>query len=451
MAEITVPDILQIPDKLYKIITDFNEYRYFLLEGGRGGGKSQAVGRFILFLAEKKNIRVVCGREIQNSIQESVYSLMADLINKYSLNLDVQASRITHRGTGSTINFRGFREQGAWNIQGMEGVDVVWIDESQAVTKGTLDVLIPTIRKENSKVFFTMNRHVVDDPVFATFHKRKDCLHININYDENPFCTGALRTEAEECRKISEKDYEHIWLGIPLAQSEDALFARDELEGTIKNRPIYINDYRLRLAGFDIARYGDDKSAGVVMSKVNPLVWEVTFAEQWGQKDTNYTTGRILDIANEQDITRGAIDEDGIGAGPLDTLNKGRQLDYFCGFRNPPIGYSDDKFYANVRTKFAYKLKELVIKGRIVITQKELIDELLTLRYTYDNYQRKILISKEKMRKDGVKSPNLADALIMAVSLIDELDQYVKETQANSMPAYSAHDNLLPDNLPQYA
>ena len=452
MAELTVPDILQIPEKLYKMITDFNLNRYFLCEGGRGGGKSQAVGRFLLYLAEKKNIRIVCGREIQNSIQESVYSLLADLISKFSLNFDVQASKIIHRVTGSTINFRGFREQGAWNIQGMEGVDIVWIDESQAVTKGTLDVLIPTIRKENSKVFFTMNRHVVDDPVFATFSQRKDCLHININYNENPFCTQALRNEADECRKLSEKDYEHIWLGIPLAQSEDALFSREELEGSINNRPAFISDYRLRLAGVDVARYGEDKTAVVIINKVSPLVWDVSFVDQWGNRDTNYSTGRILGIANEQEITKAAIDEDGgWGTGPLDTLNKGRNLEYFVGFKNVPIGYADNKFYANKRTACAYKIKELLTKNRICITQKDLINELLTLRYTYDNYQRKILVSKEKMRKDGVKSPNLADSLIEAVSLIDDLTVEELNGAMNRLPAYAQEDSLLEHNLPQYA
>ena len=140
---IELDSLLNVPQKLLPLITEFDKYRYFLIEGGRGGGKSQAVARFILYLSEQYNLRIVCGREIQNSIKESVYSLFTDLIQQYNLNNIVLAKSIINRRTKSEINFRGFREQGAFNIQGMEAIDVVWIDESQALTKQTLDVLIP--------------------------------------------------------------------------------------------------------------------------------------------------------------------------------------------------------------------------------------------------------------------------------------------------------------------
>ena len=123
--KIGLPEMLAIPEKLLPIIKNINDYRYFLIEGGRGGGKSQAVGRLILYLAEKRRARIVCGRETQVSISESVYSLLSDLILKYRLNFEVLQSKITHKATSSALNFRGFREQGAFNIQGMEGIDVL--------------------------------------------------------------------------------------------------------------------------------------------------------------------------------------------------------------------------------------------------------------------------------------------------------------------------------------
>ena len=438
MGTIKVPQILDIPDKLLPVVLKLNDYRYFLLEGGRGGGKSQSIARFFLYLAEHYKLRMVCGREIQNSIQESVYSLLADLIMQYNLNFEVNKSYITHRESGSTINFRGFREQGAFNIQGMEGVDILWIDESQALTKQTLDVLIPTIRKNKAKIFFTMNRHVPDDPAYDMFYAREDCLHIHINYTDNKFCTEALRREAEECKKKSEADYEHIWLGKPLAQSEDALFAIDELKETSINRYQLRPSYGLRVAGFDIARYGDDKSAVTILQQMGALHWEAIHVDEWGNRDLNYTTGRILEICREWEITKAIIDEDGIGAGPLDTLNKGRGLDYFTGFRNPSIAYKDNKDYANHRTLNAYKVKDMVRKGHLAITDIGLMKELCTLRYTFDHQQRKILISKDKMRKDGVKSPNKADALIMAASIMESV-------QVKQLSQYAPAQDYAPD------
>lgn len=437
-----LPEILQMPEKLLPILTKFNDYRYFLIEGGRGGGKSQSVARLVLYLSEKKSLRIVCGREIQNSISESVYSLLTDLINKNKLYFEVLATKLTHRQTGTTINFRGFREQGMFNIQGMEGIDLLWIDEAQAITKQTLDVLIPTIRKDKAKIFFTMNRFLEDDPVYMMFVGRKDCLHIHINYDENPYCTKALKTEAEECRLKSLNDYNHIWLGEPVAKTEDSLFSFQELRDTKKNVYLLREGYGYKIAGFDVARYGDDKCTCVIIRQNGALHWEQVFVDQWEHKDLNYTTGRILMTANNQGADKSIIDEDGIGAGPLDTLNKGRNLDSFVGFRNPTLSYDSNKEFGNIRTANAYKLKDMIVNGHIVITDENLIKELTTLKYTFDHNQRRMLISKEKMRADGVPSPNLADALIMAVSLIGEIN-YKQEHQYQRQPQYSKEDNLF--------
>lgn len=436
---LTLPKILDLPNKLLPVIERFNDFRYFLIKGGRGGGKSQAIARFVLYLNEKYKLRTVCGRETQNSISESVYSLLSDLIREYQLAFDLQSSKITSKLTESTINFRGFREQGAFNIQGMEGIDLLWIDEAQALTKATLDVLIPTIRKENAKIIFTMNPYVFNDPVVHMLAKRSDCLTIEINYTDNPFCPQALINEANECRKLSEKDYDHIWLGKPLDQSDDSLFSIEDFELGRRNAHKLADGYGVRVAGFDIARYGDDKCACVILQQMGALHWEEIYSDEWEKKDLNYTTGRILAISNDYNVDMCAIDEDGMGAGPLDSLRKGRGLEYFTGFRNPALGYQDDKFFGNVRTRNAYKLKENAMHRHI--KTKAIIDELLTLKYTFDHNQRRILVSKDKMKKDGIKSPNLADALIMAESLIGQ----VKERQDKQYEPNISHSSKEED------
>ena len=438
-----LPKILDIPEKLLGLIDRFNDYRYFIVKGGRGGGKSQSIGRFVLFLNEKYKLRTVCGRETQNSISESVYSLLADLIREFQLNFDIAASKISSKVTESNINFRGFREQGAFNIQGMEGIDLLWIDEAQALTKQTLDVLIPTIRKENAKIIFTMNPHVHNDPVIVMLSKRPDTLVIDINYDENPFCPQALKNEAAECRKLSEKDYQHIWMGKPLDQSEDSLYSLADFEIGKRNAHGLAAGYGLRVAGFDIARYGDDKCAAFIFQQMGALHWEEIFCDEWEHKDLNYTTGRILMITNDHRVDMAAIDEDGLGAGPLDSLKKGRGLDYFVGFRNPSIGYQDNKSYGNNRIVNAYKLKNGLVAGHRHIKTQKVIDELLTIKYAFDNNQRRILVSKDKMRKDGIPSPNLGDAVIMAESLIGQVVQRQDSQYEPKTQFYSQEDNLF--------
>lgn len=370
---------------------------------------------------------------------------MADLCREYQLNYEIQASKLIHRVSGTEITFRGFRQQGAFNIQGMEGIDIVWIDEAQALTKQTIDVLIPTIRKKNSKVFFTMNRHVVDDPAYKhCIDSEEECLHIHINYLDNEYCTDILKNEAAKCLAKRPEDYGHIWLGEPLAMAENAVFSKPVLLNTVHNRHPFNSNYGLRIGGFDIARYGDDKSACVVIQQMGALHWETFHVEQWGKQDLNFTTGKIFDLYGNLELSKCIIDEDGIGGGPLDTLNKGRRLEAFVGFRNPPLSYKDNKDYANNRTANAYKVLEMVNNGQLVITQPELIDELCTIRYSFDHSQRKILVSKEQMRKDKIKSPNLADALIMAVSLIGEI-KYEQENQYRPSFSQQAPDCDLYD------
>ena len=153
---IELPEILDIPEKLIPVMTDFNKYDYFLIEGGRGGGKSQSIARIILWISEQRRVRVCCGRETQATISDSVYKIFNDLISDYDLNFTVKSNKIVHNLTGSSIIFKGFREQGRVNIKGLEGIDILWIDEAQAITKSTLDVIIPTIRKKSKRC----NRHV---------------------------------------------------------------------------------------------------------------------------------------------------------------------------------------------------------------------------------------------------------------------------------------------------
>ena len=444
MEHLILPEMLNIPDKLLPLIERFNDYRYFIIKGGRGGGKSQSVGRFVLYLNTKYRLRTVCGRETQNSIRESVHSLLSDLIREKQLNFEIKASEIVHRATESPINFRGFREQGAFNIQGMEGIDLLWIDESQALTKQTLDVLIPTIRKENAKIVFTMNPHVFNDPVIVMLSHRPDCLVIEINYDENPFCTVALKNEAEECRKLSQKDYEHIWMGKPLDQSDDAVFSMDDILNGQKNAHHLSPGYGFRIAAYDIARFGDDKCADVILQQMGALHWEEYHVDEWGERDLNYTTGRILQISTEHEVGAAVVDEDGLGAGPLDTLRMGRNLDYFHGFRNLPYSFQDNKYFGNVRTANAFKVKKMLTDGHLCLRNKKLIDELLTaFKYTFDHYQRRILISKDLMKsKYNIPSPNSGDSVIMAVSRIGEI-KYQQDRQYESNQQQTAKEEDL--------
>ncbi len=225
MGTIELPALLDIPEKLIPIITEFNNYSYFMIEGGRVSAKSQSVVRVVCYIGDQvRELRVVFGREIQETIEESIYALVKDIITQNNLNYDVAATKIDHRANDTMFRFKGFREQGKVNIKGLEGVDILVIDEAQQLKKETIDIILPTIRKQNSKIFFMLNRTLKDDPIYVAMKDRPDCLHIHIDYHENKHCPQKSKDEASLCKAINIEDYNHIWLGQPRDSASNAAF-----------------------------------------------------------------------------------------------------------------------------------------------------------------------------------------------------------------------------------
>lgn len=408
---IELPEILNLPPKLLPFVINLGKYRYYLAEGGRGSGKSQAFGRLLLYIGEMRRILACCGRETQNSIEESVYRLLVSLIKKYGLNYEVTSSKLIHRVTGSEIIFKGFREQGVENTKGMEGFDIVWVDEAQTLTKRTIDVVIPTIRKENSVIWFSMNRFVRNDPVYEFSKSRPNCLCIHIDYFDNPFCTQELKDEAEICRKTNDKDYRHIWLGQPMEQAEDYLFNSSKVAKMAEIQPWGDIFRRQRVIGIDFAAKGSDLSVATILDKVGQTTWEVVRQEAWSEIDPMVSTGRIAAIIGEYKPTASIIDVGGMGYVVYGRLRElGVRINPFDGAEK-----SQPPEYGNKRAWGYYTLSEWIDNEWIIMKSPETEKELLEIRYKYKSNGERLIVSKDEMRADGIKSPDRADSLMMAV------------------------------------
>jgi len=410
--QIELPKILDIPEKLLPMITEFNSYRYLLAEGGRGSGKSHAVARFILYLGSIKKLRIICAREIQNSIEESVYQLLVDIIREFSLDYDIKKNQITHRETGSTIRFKGCREQGAVSLKSMEGVDLIWLEEAQSVTQTTLDIIMPTIRKEKAKFFFTMNRYVRNDPVFATLANRDDCLHIHIDYFENKFCPEALKYEAEQCKVNNPKEYAHIWLGQPLATTSDYLFNFDKLA---KMPELYSLDEphrRQRALSIDFAGGGGDLCVATLLERVGTRHWEVADQEVWSDPDTDSSVGKSIGLYGKYQPDVFVVDAGGLGYPMFISISK--TVPSVIGFD----GAKTDKvsnMSANNRAEGYLTLKEWTDKEWLICKSKLLIQELETIKTKHKANGNIFIQSKIEMRKEGISSPDRADSLMMGI------------------------------------
>jgi PBSX family phage terminase large subunit len=318
---LTLPKILDVPEKLIPLIIELDRYRYFLVDGGRVSAKSQTVARLLLYLGERYNLRIFCGREIQASVEESVYTLFCDLIRAHNLAYKIFATKIDHRSSGTTIRFHGFREQGAVNIKGLEGVDILWVDEAQAITKNTLDIIVPTIRKNKSKVFWTMNRYLDDDPVYVEFHGRPDCLSIHVDYFDNPHCPAALRHEAEQCKLKNKDDYEHIWLGLPLKSASNAAFRGVEKIVRDYELPmIYVPEFEYSL-GADLGRSIDN----TVLTVINKQLKRLDYFERMESENRTswaYQKEKILAVSRKYGNCQANIDSTGVGDPIVEDLQR---------------------------------------------------------------------------------------------------------------------------------
>ena len=161
----------------------------------------------------------MCAREHQNSIADSNYKLFVNIIKKYNLPFEIQASKIISKTTGGTIVFIGLSDITADNIKSYEDFNIVWLEEAQKISAKSWENLNPTIRTEGAQIYLTMNpdcpheKHPIMSELLALY--REETLHIHANYYDNPFVTEDIVKMAALMKKHKPDDYRRIWLGIP--------------------------------------------------------------------------------------------------------------------------------------------------------------------------------------------------------------------------------------------
>jgi phage terminase large subunit len=211
--------------KTMKIPTEFkrlfdNDWREAAVYGGRFSGKSHTVARYLLIRARQSKTRILCCRELQNSIADSSHQLLADLINEFDLqDFKVTDKSIINTITGSDFIFKGLHRN-EQSVKSTEGIDIAWVEEAQTVTESSLEVLTPTVRKDNSQIIYTYNRLNEEDPVHKrlVLEGRPNTLVINVNYDiaiKYSMMPDVIRLEMEDDKERRPSLYNHKWLGQP--------------------------------------------------------------------------------------------------------------------------------------------------------------------------------------------------------------------------------------------
>lgn len=214
------------PEKLKPI---FQPYRYKILYGGRGGAKSHSVAAALLILGARTPLRILCAREFQASIADSVHKLLSDKINDIGLDLFYEVQRTTIKGkNGTEFIFAGLRHN-VTSIKSMEGCDIVWVEEAHTVSKSSWDILIPTIRKPGSEIWLTFNPELESDETYDRFitNPPTDALVLKVNWSDNPWFPDVLRQEMEDLKKKDYDAYLNVWEGHCRTTLDGAIYANE--------------------------------------------------------------------------------------------------------------------------------------------------------------------------------------------------------------------------------
>jgi phage terminase large subunit len=188
--------------------------RFTCLYGGRNGAKSTTVAQFLLLEGKRNKHRILCVREVQNSIRDSVHKLLSDLINKFALDEFYTVTDKSIKGrNGTEFIFKGLSDPDV--LKSMEGVSLVWAEEAHTMSEESWVKLIPTIRVPGSRFIITLNPENEDDPTYVRFviDPPDNCVSILLNYYDNKFHSQEQEeTRLDDLRRRPD-DYDHIWLG----------------------------------------------------------------------------------------------------------------------------------------------------------------------------------------------------------------------------------------------
>lgn len=221
---------LTLPEKLEPL---YEPRRYKVMHGGRGGGKSHGVAQVLLELGARSPLRILCAREIQKSMRDSVHRLLKDYIIKLGLESFYEVLDTEIRGqNGTLILFTGLQSHTVDSIKSFEGVDIVWVEEAHGVGKKSWDVLTPTIRKEGSEIWLTLNPDMETDETYQRFiaTPSPDTWVAEVNWWDNPWFPRVLDDERRKAKRtMLPADYAHIWEGKARSVSAGAIY-RHEME-----------------------------------------------------------------------------------------------------------------------------------------------------------------------------------------------------------------------------
>ena len=219
---------IDVPSPFIELFQPSKNWRHIAYYGGRSSGKSTTVALALVTKATSTPLRILCTREFQASLNDSVYKLLADTIEKYKFPNWTVGREYIRNTNGSEFIFAGVRNN-VQSIKSMEGISICWGEEASTFSTESLDVLIPTIRKPGSYFIWTFNRLTAQDPIWEKICKNPDerTYVRKVNSDEiEQLLSPEIIFEREKMRKENPELFEHVYLGEPLTVASGSIYGK---------------------------------------------------------------------------------------------------------------------------------------------------------------------------------------------------------------------------------
>lgn len=456
----------------------FGDYLYPAMvkvaRGGRGSAKTQSFIRIILARMQATRTHVGCFREIQKSINDSVKQTIEEIIEQLGLRDEfyITDKEISHLATGSKMVFAGLYRN-VNSIKGMDWIDIAFCEEAENISEESWNILCPTLRKDGAELMVCYNpKNVLDAthvrygpgacPAYIeddeTGERIRYSITKQINYSDNPFFTKNSRAQMMEMKREDHELYLHIWEGQPNADSEQSIIKPSWIQASIDAHiKLGFEPSGRRAIGQDVADETINRDTSALCDMHGSVVMNI---EEWSGHDTDYTGSRAYQYAGSVQATALIYDSIGVGAGVKSCLNRlraadleeyGYENDSFTihGFnaggavfkknQNYTTGKKNGEMFENIKAQAWWLLRDRFYKTFKAVSEGESYDgrydpsELISIssgiklkdqlaaelsrpRVAFSKTGKTMVESKQDMAKRQIKSPNLADALVMCVA-----------------------------------
>jgi PBSX family phage terminase large subunit len=402
--------VVQIVDKVAKTLVP-SDKRHRIIAGGRGKGASWSIARILLLEGMQEPLFIPCVREVQKTIKYSVKRLLDQTIQDLHLDWWYDSYDNEIRGKNGTLfAFFGLRDYNADNIKSLEGADRCWVAEAQAISRRSINVLRPTIRKDGSVVWWDFNPRYETDPIYIDYITNKDdnAEVLWLSWEDNAWFTDALESERKADYSRDEIEAAHIWEGKLRDMGERYVCPSAIVLGAQKRNLKLVQG--TIVVGADIAHQGGDEI--VFYRRIGNKVVDAKYMKLKSVPDTVRALKRfMIDTSVILNVDNGHV-----GAAVADIMEEAGYIVNRINFGGRPV---DVDHYEDVATEMWFNVRDQ-LSFIDIPNDEQLYNQLIQRKYAYINGRRGYEVVKIESKDDYKEhaqhvnsSPDRADALVL--------------------------------------